>query len=134
MAEREWNFVNSLSYLYNAFAIYTDAELSDEEMTEIKRCVSEWCPDKSGNEIHNSLNSTLSWFKEDLATDLQNEDSTTVAESCVGIAVVAKENLTEQNCKAIVNDLIRIGQADGNFDDREKHWANVISEAMGIVE
>ena len=134
MAEREWNFVNSLSYLYNAFAIYTDAELSDEEMNVIRNCVSEWCPDLSRNEIHTSLNDTLAWFKEDLTVDLTNEDSNKVAETCVGIAAVAKENLTEANCKAIVEDLVRIGQADGKFDDREQHWASVLSEAMGVSE
>ena len=29
MADRNWNLLNSLGYLYNAFAVYTDLDLDE---------------------------------------------------------------------------------------------------------
>ena len=33
--ERNWNMINCLCYLYNAFAVYTDGDLDEAEKKEI---------------------------------------------------------------------------------------------------
>ena len=132
MSERDWNFVNSISYLYNTFAIYTDAELQPEERQEIQRCVQDWCPELTKHQVKSALNTTLAWFKEDLREDLDNKDNQAIAKNCYSIALLCKEQLSEENCKAIYNDLISIGKADGNFDAREQHWVQALGDAMGL--
>ena len=34
--------------------------------------------------------------------------------------------------QAIVSDLIRIGHADGHYDEREQHWAKTLAEQLGV--
>jgi len=130
--ERNWNMINCICYLYNAFAVYTDGDLDDAEKKEITIAVQEWFKDSTMNEIHSALDLTLGWFVEDWKLDSENEDSKVVAGHCVGIAGHLKEQLNPDACKAIHNDLVRIGMADGNYDEVEQHWAKVLGETMGL--
>ena len=125
--------VHCLGYLYNAFAVYTDADLDPAEMKEIRSAVGEWAPDMSGNEINKALETTFGWFKEDLPGELADDDEHPVMTTMVGIANLLKENLDEDGCKAVHNDLIRIGNADGNYDENEKRWATALGKQMGVV-
>jgi len=133
MSERNWTTLNCLCYLYNAFAVYTDGDLDDAEKNEIRNIVGEWVPDMSRNEVHNALDTTLGWFAADLKVDLEDDDSHLVVNACVAIARIMKDNMTEDNCKAIHNDLIRIGNADGHYDEVEKKWATALGKEMGVV-
>jgi hypothetical protein len=132
MSERNWDLIHCLGYLYNSFAVYTDADLDPAEMKEIRSAIGEWASDKSGDEINKVLDTTFNWFKEDLPGELADDDNHPVISNMVGIAHTLKENLTENNCKAVHNDLIRIGNADGHYDEVEQRWATALAEEMGI--
>ena len=132
--ERNWNLKNCLCYLYNAFSVYTDGDLDDAEKKEITNAVNEWFKDSSMNEIHQALDLTLGWFKEDLKIDLADDESQLVIGTCVNIAGFMKENMKPESCKAVHNDLIRIGKADGKYDEVEQKWAEVLGGALGVVE
>ena len=133
MSERNWDLIHCLGYLYNSFAVYTDADLDPAEMKEIRSAVGEWAGDKSGDEINDALQTTFNWFKEDLPGELADDYNHPVFGTMVGIAELLKENLTEDNCRAVHNDLIRIGNADGHYDDVEKAWATELAKAMGVA-
>ena len=133
MSERNWDLLHCLGYLYNSFAVYTDADLDPAEMKEIRSAVGEWAEDKTGNEINDALQTSFTWFKEDLPGELADDDNHPVIGTMVGIAELLKENLTEDNCRAVHNDLIRIGNADGHYDDVEKAWATELAKAMGVA-
>ena len=49
--ERNWNLINCLCYLYNAFAVYTDGDLDEAEKKEITIAVNEWFKDSSMNAV-----------------------------------------------------------------------------------
>ena len=87
----------------------------------------------SRNEVHGALDTTLGWFGADLKVDLEDDDSHLVVNACVAIARIMKDNMTEDNCKAIHNDLIRIGNADGHYDEVEQKWATALGKEMGVV-
>ena len=131
--ERNWTILNCLCYLYNAFAVYTDGDLDEAEKNEIRNIVGEWVPDQSRNEVHAALDLCLGWFNEDLKIDLADDDSAVVVGTALGIANVMKDNMSEDNCKAIHNDLIRIGMADGHYDENEQAWATALGKTMGVV-
>tara|TARA_Y100000768_G_scaffold225351_1_gene170157 strand:+ start:5781 stop:6185 length:405 start_codon:yes stop_codon:yes gene_type:complete len=131
--ERNWNLINCLCYLYNAFSVYTDGDLDDAEKKEITAAVNEWFKDSSMNEIHQALDLTLGWFNEDLKLDLADDESRVVIGTCVNIAGTMKENMKPESCKAVHNDLIRIGKADGKYDEVEQKWAEVLGGALGVV-
>tara|TARA_Y100000031_G_scaffold61660_1_gene69543 strand:- start:132 stop:554 length:423 start_codon:yes stop_codon:yes gene_type:complete len=136
MADRNWNLLNSLGYLYNAFAVYTDGDLDEAEKKEMFTCISEWSPDSSRTEILDSLDSTLTWFLEDFkATDKENlmTDKDEVLGNIYGICAGIKENIEDEKTRqAIVDDLARIGRADGHYDDVEKSWAKITASNMGV--
>ena len=132
--ERNWSFLNCLCYLYNAFAVYTDGDLDEAEKKEITTIVSEWAPDSSRNEVHASLDLCLGWFKEDLNKDLDDEESHVVVNTCISIARFMKDKMTVENCRAIHNDLVRIGMADNNYDENEQRWAKALGQELGVVE
>ena len=134
MAERNWNLINCLCYLYNAFAVYTDADLDEAEKNEIRNIVGEWVPDSTRNEIHDHLGTTLGWFQEDLKVDLDDDDSHIVQNTCCNIANLMKKELDDKACAAIHTDLIRIGNADGHYDKTEQAWANALGEILGVVQ
>lgn len=134
MSDRHWSLINCLCYLYNAFAVYTDGDLDEAEKNEIRNIVAEWVPDMSRNEVHTALDTTLGWFGEDLKVDLADADSRLVAGTCVNLAGHMKKEMSEENCRAVHTDLIRIGNADGHYDETEKAWANALGEALGVVE
>ena len=132
--ERSWNLINCLCYLYNAFAVYTDGDLDEAEKKEITIAVNEWFKDSSMNEIHGALDLTLGWFSEDLKIDQADDESRVVVNTCVNIASHMKDKLAPEACKAIHNDLIRIGMAVGNYDEVEQAWAAALGGALGVVE
>jgi uncharacterized tellurite resistance protein B-like protein len=131
--ERNWSTLNCLCYLYNAFAVYTDGDLDNAEKDEIRNIVGEWVPDLSRNEVHSALDLCLGYFKEDLTLDLADDDSRVVVSTCIAIASIMKDNMSEGNCKAIHSDLIRIGMADGHYDETEKAWATALGQTLGVV-
>ena len=136
MAERDWSFLNCLAYLYNAFAIYTDTDLDEAEKKEIFNCISEWSPDSTRTEVMECLELTVGWFFEDVNATGKDDWGTNkdkILQNIGGICAGLNDNISEEKTKqAIVDDLARIGRADGHYDDVEKAWAKLVSEQLGV--
>ena len=130
MADRQWTFGNVLGYLYVAFAVYTDADLDEAEKKEIFVALSEWLPDESRSNIYALLETSFTWFKEDFKKSDKENDY--VLGQVSGIGGFLKDNLDSDACQSVVNDLARIGQADGHYDETEKKWASALAEQLGV--
>ena len=130
MAERDWSFGNVLGYLYIAFAVYTDSDLDEAEKKEIFVALSEWLPDESRSAIYAILENSFTWFKEDISKSDKETDY--VLSQVSNIGGFLKENLDSNACQSVVNDLARIGQADGHYDEREKQWASILADQLGV--
>jgi len=90
----------------------------------------EWLPDESRTSIYETLQEAFEWFIEDMkASDKEND---IVLNNIFGFCPQLKENLDPDACQAIINDLIRIGKADGNYDEREQKWAEILSAELGV--
>ena len=102
MSERNWDLILCLGYLYNSFAVYTDADLDPADMKEIRSAVGEWAGDKSGNEINDALHTAINWFKEDLPGELADDDNHPVIHTMVSIAHSLKQNLNEPSILQLI--------------------------------
>jgi len=71
MAKREWKNIDCLTYLFNAFAVYTDADLDEDEKRVIANETIKYVSD--ADDAYESLNKTLGWFQSDLGKDLDEK-------------------------------------------------------------
>ena len=136
MAEdRKWMVIDCVSYLFNSFAVYTDADLDEDEKRVIAREIMKYVPDDKSDMAYESLNRTLGWFNEDIKADIDGEklgtSDSVVLKTFVNLSVYIKDSFDSNGCQAIHDDLVRIGKADGHYDDVEKHWAKSFAEMTG---
>ena len=136
IGERKWSFNNCLGYLFSAFAVYTDEDLDPAEKKEIQNCMNEWSQDSSRSDIINALDLTLGWFKKDFGEMNEDDlmtDNDRVLQNLKDICKLIKENIDNKDARqAIVDDLVRIGTADGVFDDTEKELAETVSKLLAV--
>ena len=136
IGERKWSFNNCLGYLFSAFAVYTDEDLDPAEKKEIQNCMNEWSQDSSRSDIINALDLTLGWFKKDFGEMNEDDlmtDNDKVLQNLKDICKIIKENIDNKDARqAIVDDLVRIGTADGVFDDTEKELAETVSKFLAV--
>lgn len=136
IGERKWSFNNCLGYLFSAFAVYTDEDLDPAEKKEIQNCMNEWSQDSSRSDIINALDLTLGWFKKDFGEMNEDDlmtDNDRVLQNLKDICKLIKENIDNKDARqAIVDDLVRIGTADGVFDDTEKELAETVSKFLAV--
>ena len=113
----EFSIGTILAYLYMIFA-HMDGEFSEEEGDVITEKVTEWSGD-----VIDGLIDTLAgaeWAIETLGNGTALE---TVTNVCAALS--ATEGL---NKKEIINDLIAIAKADGNYDEIEKGFVKTLEE------
>ena len=104
--------------------------MDEAEKKEIFVALSEWLPDESRSNIYALLETSFTWFKEDFSKN--DDDNDYVINQVVNIGSDLKNNLNTEACQLVVNDLARIGQADGHYDETEKKWASVLAEQLGV--
>ena len=132
--DRDWDFANSISYSYNAFAGLTDGKITKEEREQMSVCLSEWLTgnnygyDLSNDEISSLIDKTLDWFH----TDINEEGEDVIRGVCSCTAKVSRNNLSIDDCVALADDLIRIARADGHFHENEKAWITEMASIMGF--
>ncbi len=133
MSKREWANLDCLTYLFNAFAVYTDADLSEDEKRVISNEVKKYVNDPDDG--YASLNKTLGWFNEDIGKDIDEKKIGTkdsvVLNQFFGISNHMKEAFPLDVLQSIHDDLVRIGKADGHYDEVEQFWASSFAELTG---
>ena len=114
-----------LSFYYLVFAYITDSDLSPEEILKIGEIVRKWGGlDASGS--GKVVGAALALY----ATI--GDDKVKVAQALTSSTILLKQELNPKQYKEIIRDLVAIGKADGNFDDREKQYAKMIASQLGI--
>ncbi len=131
MADRNWTNMDCLTYLFTAFAVYTDGDLDDDEKRVIVSETKKYVPDDAEDLHLESLNKTLGWFNEDLKSDENTDDNDVVINTFVNIANYLKEKFDTPFLQHVHDDLVRIGKADGNYDKVEEGWAKIFAEVTG---
>jgi len=127
--ERDWDFLKSISYLYVAFAGETDGELTEDEVHVIQRCIREWVPDATEEELVTAWQTACQWIAED---HKGNGDGKKVTMTMANIAALAKDIMDPKQRVALLQDLVRISVADSNFDEKEKEWVRFLAELMEV--
>ena len=98
--------------------------------------MNEWSQDSSRSDIINALDLTLGWFKKDFGEMNEDDlmtDNDRVLQNLKDICKLIKENIDNKDARqAIVDDLVRIGTADGVFDDTEKELAETVSKLLAV--
>ena len=115
-----------LAFLYLTFAHQTDGELSDDERSVIRTKLQEWCgDDTSMSAVSDLMVEAFDWYN--------GEDH----ENRIGLmAFIASqlkdEGFSETSRKAVLSDLISIAKSDGQYDDLEREWAQLLAKEMEI--
>ena len=70
------------------------------------------------------------WLNEDINNSSEKKDL--VNDSLNKCIDVVKNTLAKEQCKIVLNDLVEIGMADGEYDESEKGWVKMISDRLNI--
>jgi len=137
---RKPNEMETLAYLYSAFAVYTDDDFDDDEKSCIMDSLSRWFPTASKDEIVTTLDTVYTWFKEDIKQDIgaaqlgypANLLGGSVASSMSEIAIGVKEHWSLHDRKQLQMDLILISNADTYCSKAEKDLLDQLSDELGV--
>lgn len=110
-----------LTYLYAAFS-HIDGEMTEEEQEEMQDKLMEWNPNFL--EVMVEMIEGLEWFIESFSDETAAETMMV----CVDILGDA-EGLNRQE---IIDDLVAIAEADGNYDETEKSFISKLQAAWGL--
>lgn len=125
MSDREYTILDAFTYCFNSFSILTDGDHDPDEIAEIRRITREWIKDLSNDDFINSMKKTTTWFLEDLNNNQVGDT--------LGILVNHfDEVMTDGQKKAFVNDLERIGKADGEYIEDEKNMVQLFRELFEV--
>jgi len=116
--------LKNLGYLYLAFAHLSDTVLSEEETEEIKRILSKRSEGTDLKEISSLWDDIVGWYNKSADQRIQ-----------VVYSIAAKLNVdleTDIEKGAILDDLLRIANADQDLADNEKSFIRSLAEAWGI--
>ena len=118
-----------LAFMYLTFAHYTDGKITDDEMHAIEIKIKEWIGDDwidAGVGDKSTLSEALDWYN--------SVDKDKRIDSLRQITKKWKEvsNWDRHLLRLILDDLVSIAKADGNFDEEEKRWIKFIADDMGL--
>jgi len=132
MSKREWTLLQVLSYLYNAFATFADGKLDDSEIKEMAILLSGWTPGEE-SDLEQVVHIIVE-ARERIAEDIKgsSDEKDLVNETLSFCLDAIKENWEEQQYISVIQDMINIGLADGNYDASEQGWVEMVADKLGI--
>jgi len=117
-------FGHILGFMYLTFAHFTDGDVTEHEMSTITAKVGEWMGDSDATG-RNTISEALDWY-----------NSVKTARLDIYIYFMSRfKKMTEwedDRLICVLDDLVSIAKADGNYDEAEKKWITVFSEALGL--
>ena len=115
-----------MSFLYLTISHLSDGDLSKEEVLKIGLIVSEWT-DLDQEESAQIVEETRAWF---IALAMNEDDKISdMLTTCISLL---DQKMDHTAHKTVLEDLVAVGKADGNFDDVEKGYAKMMGNALGI--
>jgi tellurite resistance protein len=121
----EVSYAHVITMVYLFIAGYSDGEFSQSEVAVIKEKVGEWMgDDASRSDVNTIIGEAGAWY------DSLDEDG--LKNTVVNSLPILRERFTDDNCKALIADLIAIAEADGKVTKSEFGNVKVITEALGF--
>ena len=117
-------FGHILGFLYLTFAHFTDGEITDEELSEITAKIGEWMGDEDPLG-ENTISETIDWYNSIKEIRLDTFDSL-----LTGFKKMTRWNNDRLVC--ILDDLVDIAKADGNYDEEEKEWIRLFADVLEL--
>lgn len=114
---------HELAFLYLNLGYITDGELSQVEIETIIEKVGEWYNPEDGEDMKNAIHESIEWSK-----SCAEEPGNEIVE-CAGRL---KESLSEDNLKAVLQDMAAIINADGKVVGGEVKYFEIIADTFGI--
>jgi uncharacterized tellurite resistance protein B-like protein len=112
--------------MYLTFAHESDGDLGDDERSVIRTKLLEWCSKEATlDQASEYIDQTIEWYNTTTSDERIDEMVDTAA------ALKGADYSVDQR-KAVLSDLIAIAKADGNYDEVEKKWVNILSEVMEV--
>ena len=117
--------VHCLAFMYLTFAACSDGELTDDERSTMATKLQEWCDVMNEpRDVNEFVSESIDWFNSCADNNERLGCMDTIARSW------ESEGFTEAHRGAIRDDLISIAKSDGNYDDVEKAWIELLTKAM----
>ena len=115
--------LDCMGFLYMTMGA-ADGHLDENEMMETCNTLGEW-PDVSVDDIAQSIMNATGVMQA-----VKNEDDipTALSHCCM----VLKNGMTEKARQAVLSDLARIAQADGEISDGEGRYFMIVKTGLGI--
>jgi len=124
-APQEINYAHVITMVYLFIAGYSDGEFSQSEVAVIKEKLGEWMGDDASlNDVNTTIGEAGAWY------DSLDEEG--LKNTVVNSLPILKARFTDDNCKALIGDLIAIAEADGKVTKSEFGNVKVITEALGF--
>ena len=116
-----WTMLHHLAFIYLMLAHGTDNELSEQEVQVMHKKLQEWEPGRSGEALHRVVAAAKERYAE-------GPDEGTWQASVQAV----KAALPEDQRMAVLNDLVKIANADGYFLDDEEDMINTLMHAWEL--
>jgi len=117
--------IHFLAFLYLTFAHESDGNLDEDERSVIRSKLHEWCPEGTDlSQVDQYMDEAIDWYND--------VDSDGRIDVMVDTASTLKDVYTEGARRALLSDLVSIAKADGNYDEVEKKWVDILAECMGL--
>lgn len=114
---------HELAFLYLNLGYITDSELSKEEIETIVEKVGEWYDAADGEDMTAAINESIEWAK-----SCVEEPGNELVESANRL----KATLSENNLRAVLQDMLAVIKADGKVVDGEVKFFEIVADIFGI--
>lgn len=119
--DESWTHVHDIALVFLALAYSADAHLSDEEVDTISAALGRWKPEASDHDIHEIVMEAASVFFE---SDAEKEVVLSVR--------TLGEALSLEQRRQVLEDVMRIAEADGVLLNAEQNLLSVLAGAWDI--
>lgn len=119
--DESWTHVHDIALVFLALAYSADAHLSDEEVDTISAALGRWKPEASDHDIHEIVMEAASVFFE---SDAEKEVVLSVR--------TLGEALSLDQRRQVLEDVMRIAEADGVLLNAEQNLLSVLAGAWDI--
>ena len=119
--DESWTHIHDIALVFLALAYSTDAHLSDEEVDTISAALERWMPQASDHDIHEIVMEAASVFFE---SDAEREVVLSVR--------TLGEALTIEQRRQVLEDVMRVAEADGVLLNSEQNLLSVLAGAWDI--
>ena len=121
MHEESWTHIHDIALVFLTLAYSTDSNLTDGEVDAISAAIRKWKPDLSDQEIHEIVLESASVFFE---SDAEKEFVQSVRS--------LGEALKIEQRRDVLEDVMRVAEADGVLLNSEQNLLSVLASAWDI--